>query len=140
MVDNHVYRSYINAFQACCYSHAHLEDFYTDLEAESKDSNDDGSEERAVNEHPLADFEAFVHQRPQEDLIQVDLLNGLGTQDIDQNYDQSVHVGCYDVSPNVWDQVKARYLIAQVVVVDSSQDPLNLEQRKLYNMVMDQYS
>jgi ATP-dependent exoDNAse (exonuclease V) alpha subunit len=36
--------------------------------------------------------------------------------------------------------VKARNLITQVVVMDSSQDPLNLEQRKLYDTVVDQYS
>jgi hypothetical protein len=60
MVNNHVYRSYINAFQACCHSHAHLEDFYTDLEAESEVLDDDSGEEQAANEHPLVDFEAFA--------------------------------------------------------------------------------
>jgi hypothetical protein len=140
MVDNHVYRSYIDAFQACRRSHAHPEDFYTDPEAESEVSDDDSGEEQAADEHPLADFEAFARRRPQEDLTQVDLLNGLGTRDMDQNYDWSVHVGRYDISPDIWDQVKAGNPIAQVVVMDSSRDPLNLEQRKLYDTVVDQYS
>ena len=35
---------------------------------------------------------------------------------------------------------KAENPIAQVVMMDSSPDPLNLEQRKLYDTVMNQYS
>ena len=51
-----------------------------------------------------------------------------------------MYVGRYDISPEIWDQVKAKYPIVQVVGMDSLPDPLNLEQRKLYNTVVDQYS
>lgn len=51
-----------------------------------------------------------------------------------------MYVGRYDISPEIWDQVKAKYPTVQVVGMDSLPDPLNLEQRKLYNTVVDQYS
>ena len=59
---------------------------------------------------------------------------------MDCNYDWSLHVGRYDISPKNWDQIKAENPIAQLVTMDSSPDPLNLEQRKLYDTVVDQYS
>jgi hypothetical protein len=59
---------------------------------------------------------------------------------MDRDYDWSLHIGRYDISPEIWDQVKAENPIAQVVVMDSSPDPLNVEQRKLYDTVVDQYS
>ena len=59
---------------------------------------------------------------------------------MDRNYDWSLHVGRYDISPDIWDQVKAEKPIAQVVTIDSSPLPLNTEQRKLYDTVVDQYS
>ena len=143
MVDGQVYRSYIDAFQACHHSHTHPEDFYTDPEAESRgsdDESDEDPEEQADDEHPLADFEAFARRRPQEDFTCVDLLDSLGTREMDRNYDWSLHVGRYDISPEIWDQIKAENPIAQVVTMDSSPLPLNLEQRKLYDTVVDQYS
>src|SRR5258705_366486 len=59
---------------------------------------------------------------------------------MDRNYDWSLRVGRYDIAPEVWDQVKAENPIAQLVTMDSSPLPLNLEQRKLYDTVLDQYS
>ena len=60
---------------------------------------------------------------------------------MDHNYDWSLHVGRYDISPEVWDQVKAENPIEhRVVIMDSSPHPLNTEQRKLYDTVVDQYS
>jgi hypothetical protein len=70
LVNGRIYRSYIDAFQACHYSHSHPQDFYTDPEAECSDSDNESDEdpnEQADDEHPLADFEAFARRRPQED-------------------------------------------------------------------------
>ena len=142
--DNQTYGSYIDAFQACKRLHTHPQDFYTDLEAEHLDSDPDESDEELElgleDNHPLADFEAFARRRPQEDFTHMDLLESLGAREMDRNYDWSLHVGRYDLSPEIWDQIKAENPIAQVVTIDSSPDPLNLEQRKLYNTVVDQYS
>jgi hypothetical protein len=96
-IDSQIYRSYINAFQACYCSHAHLQDFYTDPEAECSDSDDESDEdpqeqEQADDNYPLADFEAFARQRPQEDFICIDLFESLGTQKMDCNYNWSSHV------------------------------------------------
>jgi hypothetical protein len=70
----------------------------------------------------------------------MDLLETLGTREMDRNYDWSLHVDRYDLSPEVWDQIKAENPIAQVVTMDSSPLPLNLEQRKLYDTVVNQYT
>ena len=142
-VDGQVYGSYIEAFRACYRSHTHPQDFYTDPEPESEASDsetDEDPEEQAEDDHPLADFEAFARRRPQEDFTRIDLLDSLGTREMDRDYDWSLHVGRYDISPEIWDQVKAENPVAQVVVMDSSPDPLNLEQRKLYDTVAGQYS
>ena len=83
---------------------------------------------------------AILLSRPQEDFTRVDLLDSLGSREQDRDYDWSLHVGRYDISPDIWDQVKAEKPIAQVVTTDSSPLPLNTEQRKLYDTVVDQYS
>ena len=67
-------------------------------------------------------------------------LDSLGTREMDWNYDWSSHVGRYNIPPEIWDQIKAENPVAQVVTIDSSPLPLNLEQRKLYDTVVDQYS
>ncbi|KAK8912682.1 hypothetical protein VCV18_012361 [Metarhizium anisopliae] len=138
-VDGQVYGSYIQAFQACQRLHTHPQDFYTDPEASDSESDED-PEEQAEGDHPLADFEAFARRRPQEDFTRIDLLDSLGVREMDRDYDWSLHVGRYDISPDIWDQVKAENPIAQAVLMDSSPDPLNPEQRKLYDAVVSQYS
>jgi hypothetical protein len=88
-INGQVYRLYIDAFQAYRYTHMHLQDFYTNLEAEYLDLDNESEEdpqEEANNNYPLADFEAFTHWRPQEDFTQIDLLNSLGTWEMDWNY------------------------------------------------------
>src|SRR5208282_1952129 len=103
LVDSQAYGSYIDAFRACHCSHTHPQDFYTDPEAECSDSDDESNEdpqEEADNEHPLADFEAFARRRPQEDFTRMDL-ETLGTRELDRNYDWSLHVGRYDLSPKI---------------------------------------
>jgi hypothetical protein len=141
-VDGQVYGSYIDAFQACRRSHTHPPDFYTDPEAECSDSDNESDDdpEEEPDEHPLADFEAFARRRPQEDFTRIDLLDGLGSREIDRQYDWSAHVGRYDISPDIWQQIKDENPIAQVVTVDLSPHSLNLEQRKLYETVVNQYT
>ena len=45
LVDGQVYGSYIDAFRAYHHSHTHPQDFYTDLEAECSDSDDESDED-----------------------------------------------------------------------------------------------
>jgi hypothetical protein len=142
-VDSQVYGSYIKAFRACHRSHTHPQDFYTDPEPESEASDSESNEdpeEQAEEDYPLADFEAFARRRPQEDFTRIDLLDSLGSRELDRDYDWSSHVGRYDIPPEIWEQVKAENPMAQVVTIDSSPLPLNPEQRKLYETVVDQYS
>jgi hypothetical protein len=70
----------------------------------------------------------------------MDLLESLGTREMDRNYDWSSHVGRYNISPEIWDQIKAENPTTQLVTMDSSPLPLNPEQRKLYDTVVGQYS
>ena len=141
-MDGQTYGSYIDAFQACNESHSHPQDFYTDLEAEDPDTDNESEEDSQEqdNEYPLADFEAFARRRPQEDFTHIDLLDSLGGREMDRNYDWSLHVGRYNIPPEIWEQIKAKNPIAQVVTIDPSPLPLNSEQRKLYNTIIDQYS
>ena len=70
----------------------------------------------------------------------MDLGQDIGTREIDRDYDWSVHVGRYNIYPEIWDRIKAENPVAQVVTIDPSPDSLNLEQRKLYDTVVSQYS
>lgn len=106
VVDGQLYGSYIDAFRACSRSHGHLQDFYTDPEADHPDSDDDAAEDSEDGQdreesYPLADFEALARRRPQDDLARTDFLDGLGGREIDRNYDWSSHVGRYEISPEI---------------------------------------
>ena len=138
-VENKTYGSHIDAFQACGRLHAHPPDFYDDPEGEGSDSDSDSGDEysqEAENEHPLADFEAFARRRPRADLAtHGDMLDGLGSRQIDRSYDWSTHIGRYhDLCPDVWEQIKAENPIELLVDVNSSPEPLNLEQKRLYDL------
>src|SRR6195952_3364640 len=147
-VEGQAYETYIEAFRACRHAHTHPQDFYTDPEPESEvsdseedeDQEDQEEEDQVENDYPLADFEAFARRRPQEDFTYIDPLESPGMREIDRDYDWSLHVGPYEIPPEIWNQVKAEHSIVQAVAIDSSPDPLNLEQRKLYDMVVDQYA
>jgi PIF1-like helicase len=88
----------------------------------------------------LADFEAFARRRPRDDLADL-APGGLGSRALDQAYNWTSHVGRYNsLYKEVWDQIKAENPVSQVVTIDSSPDLLNLEQRRLYNVVVKHYS
>ncbi|PVH71138.1 hypothetical protein DL98DRAFT_398523, partial [Cadophora sp. DSE1049] len=140
-VDNQAYSSYIDAFQACKRLHTHSQDFYTNPEAEPSESGESEEDEpEPEDNYPLADFELLARRRPHEHLTRVESFEGLGDREIDRQYDWSAHIGRYEVSPDIWDRVKAEHPAVQVVKVDSSPELLNQEQRKLYDTVVGQYT
>jgi hypothetical protein len=147
LVDGQEYGSYIDAFRACSRSHSHLEDFYTDPDNEDDNTDSDTEtepdldpEDESDTNYPLADFEAFARRRPGEDFTDMDLGQDVGARDFDRDYDWSVHVGRDNIQPESWVQAQAENPVAQVVSMDASPDSLNLEQRKLYDTVVSQYS
>jgi hypothetical protein len=100
-VENKTYGSYIKAFRACKRLYIHPEDFYNDPEGEGSDLDlDSGNEdlqEEAVNEYPLADFEAFARQRPGVDFTaRANMLNSLGNREINRLYNWSTYIGRYN--------------------------------------------
>jgi hypothetical protein len=105
-VENKTYRSYIEVFRACKRVHTHLEDFYDNPEGEGSVSDSDSADEdlqEEANESPLADFEAFARRRPGVDFnICGDLLDSLGSREMDLLYDWSAHIGRYnEIHPEV---------------------------------------
>lgn len=112
MFDGQAYGFYTNAFRTCCHLHTHPEDFYTDPEPESKtlDEKSEDDLEEPADVHPLADFEAFARRRPKEDFIRVELLGTLRSREMDHDHDWSFHIGRYNMSPEIWDQVKIKNL------------------------------
>jgi hypothetical protein len=66
-MDGQAYGSYVDAFWACCHSHTHPEDFYTDpdgLASDTESKEEEEEDEEMVVDNPLADFEAFAYRRP----------------------------------------------------------------------------
>jgi hypothetical protein len=104
-VENETYASYIKAFLACKRLHTHPEDFYNDPEGEGSDSDSDSGDEdlQEVDDSALADFEAFARRRPGVDFTaRGDLLDSLGSREIDLSYDWSTHIGRYnEIYPEV---------------------------------------
>ncbi|KIX00539.1 uncharacterized protein Z518_10679 [Rhinocladiella mackenziei CBS 650.93] len=84
----------------------------------------------------------LARRRPGADLpTHGDLLDGLGSREIDRAYDWSTHIGRYgDLRPDVWEQIKAENPIELVVDVNSSPEPLNQEQKKLYDTIVTHYT
>jgi ATP-dependent DNA helicase PIF1 len=151
-VDGETYESYIDAFHACGRQHTHPEDCYTDpqdLNADSESETDDDDEDPQEEDgdttaYPPADFEVFARQRLEGEVDEVNPLEGLGNRELDQSYNWGSHVGRYpDVSPGIWEQVKAENPTRQEVTdsdnSDTSPDKLNAEQRKLYDLCVTQY-
>jgi hypothetical protein len=144
-VDGVAYSFYQEAFTACCQHHSHPEDYYVDPEPEAEELDDgdedlDDIEPDPEVEVPLADFEAYAQRRPNYDLSQLDGLDGLGTRHLDRAYDWSPHVGKYNINSEDWSRLRAENPIEQTVDVSSSARSLNLEQHKLYDIVVNQYT
>jgi hypothetical protein len=66
-----------------------------------------------------------------------DLLDNVGSREVDLSFNWSAYIRQYnEIHLEVWEQIKAENLIELWVEVDSSPGALNLEQRKLYNVIM----
>ena len=93
IVNRHDYRLYVAAFWACYMHYTHLEDFFIDPKPEEdKAELSDEEDESVVNLDKedallLADFKAFARQKPYEDTTQIDLLDSLGSRELDCQYD-----------------------------------------------------
>jgi hypothetical protein len=121
--------------------HTHLKDFYNDPEGEGSDSDSDLGDkdlQKEVDKSPLADFEAFTRRRPGVDFTtRRDLLDSLGSREIDLSYNWSVHIRRYNkIYPEVWEKMKAENPIKLRVAVSSLPRALNIEQRKLYDAIV----
>jgi ATP-dependent DNA helicase PIF1 len=133
------YGSYIDAFRACKRLHTHPDDFYTDLEADGQDTDSDSDSVcNESSDEPLADFELFARRRPRDDLT-CSFTDDLGSRELDRAYDWTSHVGRDIITPEDWDQFKLLNYTEQAVTVDSDPGPLNIEQRKLYDIVTAQF-
>jgi hypothetical protein len=65
---------------------------------------------------------------------------GVGYRDIDRDYDWSEHFGQYNHPASIWDRLRAENPIDQYVTVDSSLENLNIEQQKIYDTIVNQYT
>ena len=145
-VDGVVYSSYEEAFVACCEHHSHDEDYYVDPEPDADElPNDDNNpdnikvEPDPEVEAPLADFEAYARRRPDHDSVQLDRLDGLGTRHLDRAYDWSQYAEKHILDRESLGRLRIENPIEQLVDFSPSPESLNREQRKLYDVVTDQY-
>jgi hypothetical protein len=138
-VDYKAYRLYIDTFYTCKRLYTYPEDFYTDPEADTDDKSNKDPVEDTRDKVLLADFETFARQRVYKDFTCNDLLDDLGSREIDRLYNWSAYVRQYNIIPEIWDQIWAENPAIQEVTVDSLPGQLNTKQTKLYNIVVDQY-
>jgi hypothetical protein len=138
--DGQIFPGYIHAFRACQQSHTHPEDFYTDPDTEGPTSDEENEDDLPQDldlsdDSPIADSEGFARKNTRHDLPCVSVTDELGSQDIDRAYDWTSHIGRYTATPEVWEQFGLRE-----VVIDPSPAALNTEQRKLYDLIVPQYT
>jgi hypothetical protein len=144
-VERVAYLSYKDAFIACCRYHSHPEDYYVDPEPDDDDLPDDDDpddvevEPDPEAEAPLADFEAYTRHRPDDDLVQLDGLDGLGTCHMDRAYDWSTYVGKHILDPEGWGRLRVENPMKQLVDCSPLPESLNLEQQMLYDIVVESY-
>ena len=145
-VDGVAYLSYKDAFADCCRHHSHPEDYYVDPEPDEDDLPDDDDDPDDVGvgpdpevEAPLADFEAYARRRPDHDSVQLDGLDGLGTRHMDRAYDWGPYAEKYILDCEGWGQLRVENPMEQLVDCSPSAGSLNLEQRKLYDIVIESY-
>jgi hypothetical protein len=101
-------------FRAYYCSYTYPQDFYTDLKPESEISDNKSNknpEEQVEKDYFLVDFEAFACWKPQENFTRINLLDNLGSRELNRDYDWSSYVSCYNIPPEIWEQVKAENLI-----------------------------
>jgi hypothetical protein len=73
--------------------------------------------------------------------MSMSFIDELGSWDIDRAYDWTSHIGWHAaIIPEGWEQYKRQNPADQEVVIDSSPTALNTEQRKLYDLIVSQYS
>ena len=95
--------------------------------ADSDNNNPDEIEPDLEVEVPLADFKAYTQRRPNNNLGQLDGLNGLRTCHLNWAYDWSLHVKKYSLNFKGWGQLQAENPIEQTVNVSLSAKSLNLK-------------
>jgi hypothetical protein len=101
--DGSYYGSYTDAFQACRQLHTYTDDVYTDLGANSQDT--DSKDKLVCNEsdnEPLANFKLFACRRPRDDLT-YSFIYDLGSRYLDCAYDWTSHVGRDIMTVKAWD-------------------------------------
>ena len=59
---------------------------------------------------------------------------------MDRDFDWPMFFARYNHPPAIFDRLKAENPVAQLVTTTSSPEGLNTEQRKLYDVVVDQYA
>ena len=136
--DGRQFDSYAEAFAACRAAHSHPADYYDDPDV-PEDSDSDEEPDVEPEEDQIADFEAFARRRPGDDLTTDVPMGDLGMRDLDRAYDWSPYVGKYAIDPSIWLQVKDANPIQQEVTATASPRSPNDEQRKLYDVVIQQY-
>jgi primosomal protein N' len=73
--------------------------------------------------------------------MSMSFIDELGSQDINQAYDWTSHIGWHTaIIPKGWEQYKQQNPADQEVVINSLPTALNTEQRKLYDLIISQYS
>jgi hypothetical protein len=100
LVKNKTYGSYIKAFQAYKQLYIYLKDFYNNLEKENSGLDSDSSNKKpqeTKDKSLLVDFEVFARRRLGVDFIAYkNILDGLGSREIDRSYDWSVYIKRYN--------------------------------------------
>jgi hypothetical protein len=111
-----------------------------ELVSDSDTDSDNNSDEDEDICHLLADFEILTCRRPRDDFPRVDTSEGLSYRDMDCDFDWPMFFTRYNHPPGIFDRLKAENPIIQLVITTSSPEGLNMEQRKLYDVVVNQYT
>ena len=133
--------SFAAAYQVCKASHTHEPD-YLDLDDEDTDASEDEDEELSAAEEGemMQDWEVLAGRYPQNDAARVEDPDNLSKRDLDRSYDWSIHASIYPkLDSDFWEVSKANYSAYQMVSMAQTTESLQPEQRRVYDVVMQQY-
>jgi len=133
--------SFAAAYQVCKASHTHEPD-YLDLDDKDTDASEDEDEELSAAEEGeiVQDWEVLAGRHPQNDAARVEDPDNLGERDLDCSYDWSIYTGIYpELDSDFWEVSKVNYPADQMVSMAQTAESLQPEQRRVYDVVMQQY-
>ncbi|EED14664.1 conserved hypothetical protein [Talaromyces stipitatus ATCC 10500] len=138
-IDNNSFGSYAEAYEYCKSACSHENDFYGEKLIQPDPTHED-SDDETDNEIP-GSWEALARQLPhRDDATRLEDPDLLGDRTIDREMDWSSHIGSHSyIHTDFWATMKEEFPHPPTVRSSASPEDLEVQQRHLYDLVINHY-